>query len=169
MVIADRNVGATARRVSGAFQKHIERSELIFWGETSWGEGGREAGKRAWRCPPPPALRLALELEGRRGGRGASAGLAASEAGGPRLRGWPMRAARTRLSAGLPTDVRTAKRMGLARRGTLELGRASSQRDSPHPNSTLLTLSLRGWRDGCGWGAGSRTVRLGPGSILRLR
>ncbi len=40
----------------------------------------------------------------------------------------------------------------LARLGAFELGRASSQRDSPASINTPLTLSSRGWRDGCGWG-----------------
>jgi hypothetical protein len=40
----------------------------------------------------------------------------------------------------------------LARSVTFELPRASSQRDSPASINTPLTLSLRGWRGGCGPG-----------------
>ena len=49
-----------------------------------------------------------------------------------------------------------AKRWDVARHVTLELLRASSQRDRPASISTSLTLSLRGWRDGCGRGGWNR-------------
>ncbi len=49
-------------------------------------------------------------------------------------------------------DARSWSRSGrrLARGETSELPGASSQRDSPASINTPLTLSLRGWREGCG-------------------